>query len=103
MVSEIEIKEEATIAFDYLPDIREIFQVAKDARHPCAEMVGLRRLIVQMRILKTTGYMLSDMDGKTGDFAHGFPEVLAQCRVGKDQVLEFVAFEFAGHGIGHQG
>ena len=32
------------------------------------------------------------MDGKFGDFAHGFPQVLAQSGMGKDQVLEFVAF-----------
>jgi hypothetical protein len=32
------------------------------------------------------------MDGKAGDFAHGFPKVLAQGGVGKDQVLEFIEF-----------
>jgi hypothetical protein len=40
----------------------------------------------------------SNMDGKAGDFAHGFPQVLAQSRVSKDQVLEFVAFERNGSG-----
>ena len=42
------------------------------------------------------------MDGKSGDLAHGFPEVLAQGGMDEDQILEFVAFELAGHGIGQQ-
>jgi hypothetical protein len=40
------------------------------------------------------------MDRKAGDFPHRFPEILAQVRVGEDQVLEFVAFERNGSGSG---